>query len=329
MALDASATLAEFMVDGWPDEQRFNRLISAIIDRLTAAAATPANPVPPIAAYGEMVTVLWKRAQQTAAIRLEELWSELGRKRAFHLSCGWPLDMFSDARDALAVEKICSLHTHVLPKVGGEPTATKDRQRMSMLWQLKANRVLQRVSRISRQTLGFYRDASAPGWIDLRDALEEVLSIYQRRLHEKNIAVIRKIRPNLRIFAPLGEVKYILSKLVANAFDSSFQGTKIYLAAREARHPETGTRGVRICVGDQGIGLTDSLRAQVFSPFFAARNDINVGLGLWTVKDILERRGGFIRCRSKISEPSGTMMTAFLPVQPALVASGTPHPTAA
>jgi signal transduction histidine kinase len=86
---------------------------------------------------------------------------------------------------------------------------------------------------------------------------------------------------------------------------------------------------VRLSVGDQGIGLTDSLRAQVFSPFFAARNDINVGLGLWTVKDMIDRRGGFIRCRSKVSEPSGTMMTAFLPVQPALVASGTPHPTAA
>lgn len=321
MALDASATLAEFMVDGWPDEQRFNRLISAILDRLTEAAARASRPAPPIAAYGEMVTVLWKQGKHAAAIRLEELWAALGRKRQFHLSCGWPLDMFTDARDALAVDKICSLHTHVLPKLGSDLPTAKDPRRMSLLWQLKANKVLQRVSRISRQTLGFYRDASAPGWIDLREAVDEVLSIYDQRLRDKNISVVRKIRPNLRMFAPLGEVKYVLSKLVANAFDSSFQGSSIYLGAHKACHPVTGAQGIRISVGDQGIGLTHALRAQVFSPFFAARRDINVGLGLWTVKDILDRRGGYIRCRSRVVEPSGTVMSAFLPVQPVTATS--------
>ena len=329
MGLDASATLAEFMVDGWPDEQRFNRLMSAILDRLTAASARATSAIPPIAAYGEMVTVLWKHGKQAAAIRLEELWAALGRNRVFHLSCGWPLDMFSDARDALAVERICRLHTGILPKLGSEVTEPKDRQRMSLLWQLKANKVLQRVSRISRQTLGFYRDASAPAWIDLREAVDEVLSIYDQRLRDKNIAVVRKIRPNLRLFAPLGEVKYVLSKLVANAFDSSFQGSSIYLGAHKTRHPVTGAQGIRISVGDQGIGLTEALREQVFSPFFAARRDINVGLGLWTVKDILDRRGGFIRCRSRIIEPSGTVMTAFLPVQPAMATSNSTQSSAA
>lgn len=328
MGLDASATLAEFMVDGWPDEQRFNRLISAILDRLTAAA-TSTNPAPPVAAYGEMVTVLWKRGQQAAAIRLEELWAALGRKRIFHLSCGWPLDMFSDARDALAVDRICSLHTDVLPKLGSEPGEAKDRKRMSLLWQLKANKVLQRISRISRQTLGFYRDVSAPGWTSLQDAFDEVLSIYDQRLRDRNITVVRKIRPNLRIFAPLGEVKYILSKLVANAFDSSSHGATIYLGARGGRHPDTGAHGVRISVGDQGIGLDQALCAQVFSPFFASRKDINVGLGLYAVKEMIERRGGFIRCRSKVSAPSGTVMTAFLPLEPIAVSADSKQITAA
>ena len=329
MALDASAALAEFMVDGWPDEKRFNRLIAGILDRLTAAAATPLNPAPPIAAYGEMVTILWKRGQQAAAIRLEELWAVLNRDRAFHLSCGWPLNMFTTDRDALAVDRICSLHTELSPKVGSEPGEGKGRQRMSLLWQLKANKVLQRISRISRQTLGFYRDVSAPGWTDLQDALDEVLSIYDQRVRDGQIRIVRKIRPNLRIFAPLGEVKYILSKLVANAFDSSFHGSTIYIGARAARHPETGARGIRISVGDQGIGLDHALCAQVFSPFFGSRKDINVGLGLYAVREMIERRGGFIRCRSKVTAPSGTVMTAFLPLEPIALAADTTQTTAA
>jgi signal transduction histidine kinase len=317
IALDASASLAEFMVDGWPDEQRFRTLIGGVVAQLTAAAMVPAIPEPLVAAYGEMVTVLWRRGKQAAALRLEELWCELGRTHLFHLSCGWPLSLFKDERDALLVDKIGALHTHVLPNVGLNASGTGAHPRGGLLWQIKANKVLQRVSNISRQTLGFYRDLSSPAWINVQDAIEEVVGMHETRLHNRDITVMRRIHPNLKLFSSLGELKYILSKLMANAVDSSFQGATIYLGARAARHPETGTRGVRISVGDQGFGLEPADTAQVFSPFFSSRKDISVGLGLWTVKDLLERRGGFIRCRSRVIEPSGTIMSAFLPMHPA------------
>ncbi|HLJ76106.1 MAG TPA: ATP-binding protein [Acidobacteriaceae bacterium] len=327
IALDASAALAEFMVDGWPDTQRFNMLIGGILDRLTATALPSANP--PVAAYGEMVSVLWRRGKQAAALRLEELWCELGRTRLFHLSCGWPLSFFRDDRDSLVVDKIGALHTHVLPNVGLQPAGAGRNPRGGLLWQIKANKVLQRVSSISRQTLGFYRDLSSPAWINVQDAIDEVLAMYEARLRNREITVVRKIHPNLKLFASLGEMKYILSKLIANAFDSSFKGSRIYLSARAAHHPQTGTRGVRISVGDQGFGLDPAELAQVFSPFFASRKDINVGLGLWTLKDLLERRGGFIRCRSKAAEPSGTIMSAFLPTHPVAAAPGSAQSHAA
>ncbi|HEV2325654.1 MAG TPA: HAMP domain-containing sensor histidine kinase [Terracidiphilus sp.] len=317
IALDAAGALAEFMVDGWPDDQRFRMLIGGVVDRLTAAATTPANTNPPVFAYGEMVTVLWKRGRQAAAIRLEELWCELGHTRTFHLSCGWPLSLFNDARDALVVDKLCALHTHVLPNVALTPTASGARPTLGLLWQLKANKVLQRVSSISRQTLGYYRDLSSPSLVNVQDAIEEILAMYQQRLRRRDITVRRKIHPRLEIFASLGEVKYILTKLVANAFDSSFQGATIYLSAHRSHHPQTGSHGVRISVGDQGLGLEPPQCAQVFDHYSTSRRDISIGLGLWTVKDLLERRGGYIRCRSKVTEPSGTIMAAFLPMHPA------------
>lgn len=328
IALDAAGALAEFMVDGWPDEERFRQLIGGILERLTAAAATLSNPNPLIGAYGEMVTVLWRRGKQAAALRLEELWCELGQTRTFHLSCGWPLSFFKDERDALLVDKIGALHTHISPRVSLSGTGAENHPRHGLLWQIKANKVLQRVSNISRQTLGFYRDLSSPAWINVQDAMEEVLAMYETRLRSRDITILRRIHPNLKLFASLGELKYILSKLMANAFDSSFQGASIYLAAHPAHHPQTGTRGVRIAVGDQGFGLGRAESAQVFSPYFSSHKDISVGLGLWTVKDLLERRGGFIRCRSRITEPSGTILSAFLPMHPA-VSLGDAQSTAA
>lgn len=317
IALDAAGALAEFMVDGWPDDQRFRMLIGGVLERLTVAASVRGGANPPVFAYGEMVTVLWKRGKQAAAIRLEELWCELGHSRTFHLSCGWPLSLFTDATDAPMVDKLCALHTHVLPNVGLTPTASGARPTLGLLWQLKANKVLQRVSSISRQTLGYYRDLSSPSLVNVQDAIEEVLAMYDQRLRRRDITVRRNIHPRLEIFASLGEAKYVLTKLVANAFDSSFQGATIYLSAHRSHHPQTGSRGVRISVGDQGLGLEAPQCALVFDHYSTSRRDISIGLGLWTVKDLLERRGGYIRCRSRVVQPSGTIMSAFLPMHPA------------
>ncbi len=52
-----------------------------------------------------------------------------------------------------------------------------------------AEQELERVSHITRQTLGFYRDSSEPGPVVLRDVLESVLRLYENKLKSKSIAV--------------------------------------------------------------------------------------------------------------------------------------------
>lgn len=315
LALDASKALAEFMVGDVPDAARFRSLLGGVLDRLAAAAARYGKENSPIAAYGEMVAVLWEKGNSAAALRLEQLWNDLARNRVFHLSCGWPLGFFSRAADGQSVAEICSEHTHVSPTLGYNNMSADERQSGGFLWQLKAHKVLQNVSQITRQTLGFYRDASAPVRISVHEAIDEVLAIYEYRLRLQDIEVRKNIRPGLEILWPPGECKHILSNLIANAIDASAPGAEIYLSARASRHPVTGVRGVRLFVGDQGIGIPPSVCSRVFSPFFAGRKDINIGLGLWTVKELLDKRGGTIRCRSRVGARSGTMMTAFLPIE--------------
>src|ERR1700689_5142515 len=94
-SLDAADTLAEFMIEGWPDAKRFASFIGSILDSLIRAIdPTAVSEKPLVAAYGEMVSVLWEEGKTGASIRLEELWNELARTRRFHLSCGWPLRFF-------------------------------------------------------------------------------------------------------------------------------------------------------------------------------------------------------------------------------------------
>lgn len=317
LALDAAATLNMFMLKGWPDEKKFATQMNAVLDRVSSAAGSiPGSSQPNIAAYGEMASLLWEQNKTGAALRLVELWRRLVRNRSFRLSCGWPLRLFSGEADGVAIRRICALHGCVAPVPAG--VGDQGQPRDLGLWQLKARALLQNVSHIARQTLGFYRETEsvAPVPIAVSEAIEEVIAMHGHRLRDREIELRRDIRADFDVVAPLGELKHILSCLLANAIDASVPGNHISLSAWKGRHPITGVPGLRLSVVDQGVGIPDAIVRDVFTPFFATARDINIGLGLWVVKDILDRRGGSIRCRSRVTQPSGTVMMVFLPSEP-------------
>jgi PAS domain S-box-containing protein len=139
LSLDASQTLAEFMVEGWPDAKRFSVLMGGILDSLNGAVdPAVATGKPLIAAYGEMVSVLWEEGKTGASVRLEELWNELAQTRRFHLSCGWPLRFFSRDTDGAVVQRICAEHNHVVPGHGYDSMSEEERRRNAVVWQLRA-----------------------------------------------------------------------------------------------------------------------------------------------------------------------------------------------
>jgi PAS domain S-box-containing protein len=107
--LDAAQTLDSFMVEGWPDEQRFADTVGALIERASARGSRG------VRAFGEMVALLCGQDNHAAAIRLEELWNELSRQHAFSLFCAYPLDLFTRPEYGKAFEHVCAGHTHVLP----------------------------------------------------------------------------------------------------------------------------------------------------------------------------------------------------------------------
>ena len=109
--LDAAQTLAQFMVDGGPDEVRFAEVMGAVILRARSAAGDR----PRIAAFGEMVALLWAQGKQEAAIRLEQLWNDLSQIHSFSLRCAYPITGFSREEHGTAFTKICAEHSGVIP----------------------------------------------------------------------------------------------------------------------------------------------------------------------------------------------------------------------
>jgi PAS domain-containing protein len=111
-ALDATETLAKFMVDGFPSEERFRKVIG---DTLVQAASSVAGERRRVAAFGEMVNILWATGNFDGALRLEQLWNRLAEEHSFSLLCAYPIAGFNSAKHTESFLKICSEHSAVFP----------------------------------------------------------------------------------------------------------------------------------------------------------------------------------------------------------------------
>jgi signal transduction histidine kinase len=68
---------------------------------------------------------------------------------------------------------------------------------------------------------------------------------------------------------------------------------------------------VVITVADDGAGMTPEVAARAFEPFYTTRPGRGLGLGLATVRGIVERHGGAV---ALVTEPGrGTTVTISLP----------------
>jgi PAS domain S-box-containing protein len=178
----------------------------------------------------------------------------------------------------------------------------------------RADKELGRVSHIAQQTLGFYRDNSRPVEVVVANAVEDVLTVYESRLKYKGLKIEKRIQPGLAVCTLQGELKQILSNLIANAIDASKEGGRILISGRASRHFQSGHHGIRITVADDGTGIAREYRQRLFTPFFTTKREIGTGLGLWITKDLLEKKGGHIRFRSRTETKSGTAIGLFIPV---------------
>jgi signal transduction histidine kinase len=133
VALDAAETLSQFMVDGWPDEGRFTTLVGEVLARV---ASPHGNEQPRVAAFGEMVALLWAEGKPEAAIRLEQLWNTLAKTSAFCLYCAYPISAFNHVEQGKLLLKICGEHSRVIPDESYTELLSED-QRLRSIAQLQ------------------------------------------------------------------------------------------------------------------------------------------------------------------------------------------------
>lgn len=173
---------------------------------------------------------------------------------------------------------------------------------------------LARVTHISKQTLGFYRQSNLLADISLTEVADGVLTLLERKLAAAHIEVITRFDTPAVVKGYAGELRQVISNLVLNAMEAVGKNGKIYLHIYESHDWRTGQRGVRFTILDSGIGIPDSKRSSIFEPFFTTKQERGTGLGLWVSNGIVHKHGGYMRVRSSQHPVGhGTCFSVFLP----------------
>jgi PAS domain S-box-containing protein len=179
-----------------------------------------------------------------------------------------------------------------------------------------AENELQRVARLTTNSLKFHKQLAPPSAVDLREVMATVLTTYSNRIRQHNLIITEKYRSAAPVFCSRDEMLQVFGTLVQNSLDASSIGSCLEIEIRNARDPRDRSRtGVRVTVADTGHGISAEVRHRIFEPFFTTRDATRTGLALWIADQIIRRHSGTITFRSRTGQPKhGTVFAVFLPI---------------
>jgi two-component system NtrC family sensor kinase len=175
-----------------------------------------------------------------------------------------------------------------------------------------AAKELDRVARITKQSLSFHRDTDKPIEIDLGELLGDVIGMMDRTaaVHRVRLTVQRQPVGKVRGFP--GQLVQVFSNLIRNAIEVSPAGSEVTVRLHAVRR--RGAGGCRVTIHDRGAGIPLEIRDNIFDPFFTTKQLRGSGLGLWVSKSLVTRHRGTIRFRScQLQGRSGTTFEIYLP----------------
>jgi signal transduction histidine kinase len=171
----------------------------------------------------------------------------------------------------------------------------------------------ERIRALARRLLAFSRPAReemAP--LAVNDVVERSLELCQYQIASGRVSLVKELEPDLpRVLGVSNQLEMALINLVVNA---------VHAMGEKGGTLRVGTRrqgdGVEILVTDEGPGIPERIRGNIFEPFVTTKPEgKGTGLGLSTVLMVVERHNG--RVDFDTGEGRGTTFRITLPPAPA------------
>jgi PAS domain S-box-containing protein len=178
-----------------------------------------------------------------------------------------------------------------------------------------AEQELGRISHITKQTLSFYREHQRAVRISISELLDDVLSLQERSAQTNTISFDRRYTTKGECLGFPAELKQVFMNLISNAIQALPTGGRVRIRVSDVLEETAKIRGVRVCITDNGAGITADDAEHIFEPFFSTKGTKGTGLGLWISRGIVQKHDGRLRFRSlRHSSRTGTCFEILLPV---------------
>lgn len=164
----------------------------------------------------------------------------------------------------------------------------------------QAEEQARRIQYVARQTLSYFKEQPARQETDLVILIETALRFHGRSLLEKRIVVNRQLPDRLIVSIFPGEFLQLVSNLLQNAIRAlPADGTLCLRLRSNANH-------IRLTIADNGSGIPEGLRKDLFQPFHTGDERTGHGLGLWICKSVVDRHCGRLAWKSSTGKTHGT-----------------------
>ena len=184
----------------------------------------------------------------------------------------------------------------------------------------------ERISRIVRQILGFYRPSVVRASMNVNTVLTEVTELLTPQMRKSRVICELRLDDAIpRIVASSDQLRQVFLNLLLNSTQAMTQGGRIAVSTRRGQQPAGARRLfisedlVVIEIRDDGPGISAEIREHLFEPFVTTKDPTGTGLGLWICREIVHAHGGTITADSEVGR--GTAFTIVLPMAPREVAA--------
>jgi len=186
---------------------------------------------------------------------------------------------------------------------------------------------LGRVTQISRAMLSLYRESKAPVRVNLKETLDDLLLLMQRRFQILGVTVSAELPPDIVVEGFPAELRQVFTNLITNAAEAAGQGgavtVRITPQTADAAASPALEDGAIVEIIDNGPGIPPENREHLFSPFFTTKGERGTGLGLWVSQGIIRKHAGSIDLASRTDGPAhGATARVFLAAKPILNLNG-------
>ncbi|MDD8021196.1 MAG: ATP-binding protein [Acidobacteriota bacterium] len=165
----------------------------------------------------------------------------------------------------------------------------------------------ERVSRIVKNLLSFSRNPSDQAFhrVELKETLEEIISLIDYRLKSLNITLSLDLKP-IMIYAQREKLQQVFINIILNALDAMPGGGQLTIQTKQQED-----RAI-IKITDTGTGIKPEHLPRIFDPFFTTKGlGKGTGLGLSISFAIIREHEGQILVDSQVGQ--GTTFAIILP----------------